>query len=59
MRSLRFIMQIHWQDRVSNQKVLERANTTSIEAMILKAQLRWTGHVIRMDGSLASFSTVS
>ena len=36
---------------VSNREILERANTTSIEAMILKAQLRWTGHVIRMDES--------
>ena len=30
---------------------IDRAETTSIEAMILKAQLRWTGHVIRMDDS--------
>ena len=44
-------MQIRWQDRVLNQEVLERASTTSIEAIIIKAQLRWTGHVIRMDES--------
>ena len=48
-RSLRSIMQIRWQDRVTNQEVLDRANSTSIEAKILQAQLRWTGHVIRMD----------
>lgn len=48
-RSLRSIMRIRWQDRVSNQEVLDRANLTSIEATILKTQLRWTGHVIRMD----------
>ena len=44
-------MRIRWQDRVLNQEVLERTSTTSIEAMIIKAQLRWTGYVIRMDES--------
>ena len=44
-------MRICWKDRVSNQEVLERASTTSIEAMIIKAQLRWTDHVIRMEES--------
>ncbi|XP_062841273.1 uncharacterized protein LOC134300780 [Trichomycterus rosablanca] len=51
MRSLRSIMGIKWQDRIANLEVLDRAETTSIEAMILKAQLRWTGHVIRMDSN--------
>ena len=49
MRSLRSIMNIRWQDRITNLEVLDRAKMTSIEAMILKAQLRWIGHVIRMD----------
>jgi len=48
-RSLRSIMRVRWQDRITNQEVLDRANSTSIEAMILKTQLRWSGHVIRMD----------
>jgi transcription termination factor 2 len=48
-RSLRSIMRIRWQDHITNQAVLDRANSTSIEARILKAQLRWTGHVIRME----------
>ena len=34
---------------MSNLDVLDRTGLVSIEAMILKAQLRWTGHVIRMD----------
>ena len=42
-------MGIKWQDRVMNLEVLDRAGLVSIEAMIVKAQLRWTGHVIRMD----------
>ena len=51
MRSLRRIMDIRWKDKVTNLQVLDRANAVSIEALLLKAQLRWTGHVIRMDAS--------
>ena len=50
-RSLRRIIDIRWQDKVTNLQVLDRANDVSIEALLLKAQLRWTGHVIRMDAS--------
>ena len=42
---------IHWQDRVANKEVLDRACSTSIEALLLKAQMRWTSHVIPMDGN--------
>ena len=48
-RSLRAIVGIKWQDRVTNLKVLDRASLLSIEVMILKAQVRWTGHVIHME----------
>ena len=34
-----------------NTTILKRCNTTSIEAMLLKTQLRWCGHVIRMPDS--------
>ena len=51
MRSLRSIMDIRWQDKVTNLQVLDRADAVSIEALLFKAQLRWTGHVIRMDAS--------
>ena len=49
MRSLRTILNIKWQDRVSNLQVLGMAESISIEAMILKSRLRWVGHVIRME----------
>ena len=49
MRSLQTILNINWKDRVSNLQVLNMAESTSIEAMILKSQLRWLGHVIRME----------
>ena len=48
-RCLRTILNIHWKDCVNNITVLERANITSIEAMLLKIQLRWAGHVSRME----------
>ena len=43
MHSLRSILQIHWQDKATNLGVLERAQTTSIEVMIMKAQLQGAG----------------
>ena len=49
MHSLRTILNFKWQDRVSNLQVLDMAESTSIEAMILKSRLRWVGHVICME----------
>nr|KAG5695709.1 hypothetical protein BaRGS_022386 [Batillaria attramentaria] len=49
MRALRSILGIRWQDRITNLEVLDRAQSCSIESMLLKAQLRWVGHVIRME----------
>ena len=42
-------MRIRWQDKISNMKVVERAESQSIESMLIKAQLRWTSHVVRME----------
>lgn len=50
-KKLRTIMQIKWDDYVSNINVLKRANVTSIEAMIMKHRLRWSGHVVRMENT--------
>uniref|UniRef100_A0A5F8GJ83 Reverse transcriptase domain-containing protein n=1 Tax=Monodelphis domestica TaxID=13616 RepID=A0A5F8GJ83_MONDO len=38
-RSLWSIMRIRWQDRITNQEVLDRANSTSIKVMVLKTKL--------------------
>jgi len=51
IRHLRAILRIRWQDRITNEEVLQRAQMTSLEAMLIKAQLRWSGHVLRMDDS--------
>ncbi|KAI8506556.1 hypothetical protein Bbelb_159830 [Branchiostoma belcheri] len=48
-RCLRSILKIHWSDFLTNVEVLEKAGTCSTEAMLLKTQLRWAGHVSRME----------
>ena len=47
---------IHSGDFVTNVEVLEKAKVTSIVAMLLKSQLRWTGHVSRMENHRLSRS---
>ena len=51
MRTICSILRIRWQDRMASLEVLERANSISIETMLLNAQLHWVGHVIRMDSN--------
>ena len=50
-RCLRSILNIKWHDYVSNEGVLEEAQLPSIESILLKKQLRWAGHVTRMEDS--------
>ena len=45
------ILCVSWKDHVPNQEILRRAELTGIEAMLNQAQLRWSGHVTRMDNS--------
>lgn len=45
---LKRILHIKWQDRITNVEVLRRANTVGMEAFLIKAKLRWMGHVVRM-----------
>ena len=49
LRCLRKIAHIKWQDMIPNTEVLERCNISGIESLLMAAQLRWIGHVIRMD----------
>ena len=48
MRHLRSIMKIRWQDKVTNIKVLKRAGLPSMEDLLIRKNLRWTGHLLRM-----------
>ena len=45
----RCLRTIHWSDFITNVEVLEQAEVSSIEAMIFKYQLRWAGHISRME----------
>ena len=49
LKCLRKILKICWQDKVPDTEVLHRADMTSIHTLISKNQLRWSGHVVRMD----------
>ncbi|BHF78798.1 hypothetical protein SprV_0602191300 [Sparganum proliferum] len=46
---LRRILRLNWQDRIPDTKVLERTGTVSIYTMLRQMQLRWSGHLVRMD----------
>ena len=51
MRCLRRILNISWQDKVTNEKVLETAKIPSVYGLLKQRRLRWLGHVRRMDDS--------
>ena len=38
-----------WQDHVSNEEVQKRASLTSTGSILLQVQLRWAGHVTRVE----------
>lgn len=63
MKCLRSILRIRWQDHVPNSEVLRRTQLSGIEALLIKGQLRWCGHVVRMADSrlpkLALFSQLA
>ena len=48
-RCLRSIRGFKWQDHVSNEEVLKRASLPCIESILLQVQLRWAGHITRME----------
>ena len=48
-RCLRTILKIRWQDRVTNIAVLQKSGISSIDSMLCSSQLRWSGHVVRMN----------
>jgi hypothetical protein len=45
---LRKLLKIKWQDKIPDTTVLDRAGIPSINTMLMKSQLRWAGHVVRM-----------
>jgi len=51
VRCLRCITKITWQDKIPNTEVLRICEIPGTEAFVIKAQLRWVGHVRRMSDS--------
>ena len=49
MRCLRSILHVKQEDRIPDTEVLERAKSESVFALLKRSQLRWAGHVHRMD----------
>ena len=49
LKCLRRILNIKWQIRTPDTEVLEKALCPSLESVITTAQLRWVGHIVRMD----------
>nr|VZI36767.1 unnamed protein product [Spirometra erinaceieuropaei] len=43
------ILRLNWQDRIPDTDVLERTGILSIYTMVRQMQLRWSGHLVRMD----------
>ena len=48
---LRHILGIKWQSRTPDTVVLSKANLDSISAIVVRNQMRWAGHLVRMDDS--------
>nr|VZI05580.1 unnamed protein product [Spirometra erinaceieuropaei] len=46
---LRRILRLNWQDRIPDTEVLERTGILGIYSMLRQMQLRWSGHLVRMD----------
>ena len=46
---LRRILKIKWQSLTPDTVVLRKAKCSSVESLVMKNQLRWAGHVVRME----------
>ena len=49
MRHRRSIMKITWMDKVTNKEILERTGLPSMKDLLIRKNLRWTGHLRRMS----------
>ena len=49
LNCLRRILNLKWQDMTPDTTVLERAKTSGIAVLLVKNQLRWAGHLVRLD----------
>ena len=49
MRCLKQICNVKWDDKIKNSRVLSLCNISGIEAFLIRIQMRWCGHVYRMN----------
>jgi len=49
MTCLRRLLSIKWQDKVPDTEVLQRSKLTSIYPILQRSQVRWAGHICRMQ----------
>ena len=49
VRHLRSILRITRMDKVTNKDILERSGLPSMEDLLIRKNLRWTGHLMRMS----------
>ena len=49
MRHLRSIIRITWMDKVTNKEILKRTGLPSMEDFLIRKNLRWTEHLMRMS----------
>ena len=49
MRHLRSILKITLMDKVTNEEILDRMDLPSMEDLLIRKNLRWTGHVMRLS----------
>ena len=49
MRHLRSIIRITSMDKMTNKEILERTGLPSMEDLLNRKNLRWTGHLLRMS----------
>ena len=51
MRHLRQIMGVKWWHRIPNQDILMKTNMSSMYETLIHRNLRWAGHLIRLDNT--------
>ena len=49
IQHLRSIMRKTWMDKVTHKEILKRIGLPSMEDLLIRKNLRWTGHLMRMS----------
>ncbi|KAK2171513.1 hypothetical protein NP493_1055g00015 [Ridgeia piscesae] len=52
-------MKITWMDIVTNKEILEQTGLLSMEDLLIRKNLRWTGHLMRMSPKQVLYSQLS